>query len=60
MPEQGFLASLFDVEFESLITTKVIKVLLHQLSMIVIGLAAHGLRGGRVRQQRGGRADRRC
>ena len=25
MPEQGFLASLFDVEFKSLITTKVIK-----------------------------------
>jgi hypothetical protein len=27
MPEQGFLASLFDVSFRSLITTKVIKVL---------------------------------
>jgi uncharacterized membrane protein len=39
MPEQGFLASLFDVEFKSLITTKVIKVL-YILSMIVIGLAA--------------------
>ena len=39
MPEQGFLASLFDVEFKSLITTKVIKVL-YILSMIMIGLAA--------------------
>ena len=41
MPE-GFLASLFDVEFKSLITTKVIKVL-YILSMIVIGLAALAL-----------------
>ena len=39
MPEQGFLASLFDVEFKSLITTKVIKVL-YILSMIGIGLVA--------------------
>jgi hypothetical protein len=35
MPEQGSLASLFDVEFKALITTKVIKVL-YILSMIVI------------------------
>jgi outer membrane biosynthesis protein TonB len=39
MPEQGFLTSLFDVEFKSLITTKVIKVL-YILSMILIGLGA--------------------
>ena len=39
MPEQGFLASLFDVEFKSLVTTKVIKVL-YILSMIGIGLVA--------------------
>ena len=39
MPEQGFLASLFDVEFKSLITTKVIKVL-YILSMVGIGLVA--------------------
>ena len=39
MPEQNFLASLFDVEFKSLITTKVIKVL-YILSMIGIGLVA--------------------
>jgi hypothetical protein len=39
MPEQGFLASLFDVDFKSLITTKVIKVL-YILSMILIGLGA--------------------
>jgi uncharacterized protein DUF4282 len=39
MPEQGFLASLFDVDFKSLITTKVIKVL-YILSMVGIGLTA--------------------
>ena len=39
MPEQGFLTSLFDVDFKSLITTKVIKVL-YILSMILIGLGA--------------------
>ena len=39
MPEQGFLASLFDVSFRSLVTTKVIKVL-YILSMIGIGLLA--------------------
>jgi hypothetical protein len=39
MPEQGFLASLFDVSFSSLITTRVIKVL-YVLSMVVIGLTA--------------------
>jgi hypothetical protein len=37
--EKGFLASLFDVSFSSLITTKVIKVL-YILSMVVIGLGA--------------------
>jgi hypothetical protein len=42
MPEQGFLASLFDVDFKSLITTKVIKVL-YILSMVVIGLVALGV-----------------
>jgi Domain of unknown function (DUF4282) len=44
MPEQGFLASLFDVSFSSLITTRVIKVL-YILSMVVIGLTALGLVG---------------
>ena len=39
MPQQGFLASLFDVSFSSLITTRVIKVL-YILSMAVIGLGA--------------------
>ena len=37
--EKGFLGSLFDVSFSSLITTKVIKVI-YVLSMIVIGLTA--------------------
>ena len=37
MPEQGFLASLFDVSFSSLVTTRVIKVL-YILSMVLIGL----------------------
>jgi hypothetical protein len=37
--EKGFLPSLFDVSFSSLITTRVIKVL-YILSMIVIGIAA--------------------
>jgi hypothetical protein len=37
--EKGFFASLFDVSFSSLITTKVIKVV-YVISMIVIGLAA--------------------
>jgi hypothetical protein len=39
MPNQGFLASLFDVSFSSLVTTRVIKVL-YILSMVMIGLAA--------------------
>ena len=39
MPEQGFVASLFDVSFKSLVTTRVIKVL-YILSMILIGLSA--------------------
>jgi hypothetical protein len=39
MPERGFLGSLFDVSFSSLITTKVIKVL-YVLSMVMIGLGA--------------------
>jgi hypothetical protein len=39
MGEQGFLASLFDVSFSSLVTTRVIKVL-YVLSMIIIGLFA--------------------
>jgi hypothetical protein len=39
MPERGFLSSLFDISFSSLITTKVIKVL-YVLSMIIIGLGA--------------------
>jgi hypothetical protein len=39
MGDQGFLASLFDISFSSLITTKVIKVL-YLLSMIIIGLLA--------------------
>lgn len=37
--EKGFLGSLFDVSFSSLITTKVIKVI-YILSMILIGLTA--------------------
>ena len=37
--EKGFFASLFDISFSSLITTKVIKVV-YVISMIVIGLAA--------------------
>ena len=39
MPNQGFLASLFDVSFKSLVTTRVIKVL-YILSMVLIGLTA--------------------
>ena len=39
MGEQGFLTSLFDISFSSLITTRVIKVL-YVLSMIIIGLFA--------------------
>jgi hypothetical protein len=39
MPNEGFLASLFDMSFSSLVTTRVIKVL-YILSMILIGLAA--------------------
>ena len=39
MPTQGFLASLFDVSFSSLITTRVIKIL-YILSMVLIGLTA--------------------
>jgi hypothetical protein len=39
VPEKRFLASLFDVSFSSLVTTKVIKVI-YVLSMILIGLAA--------------------
>ena len=37
--EKGFLSSLFDVSFSSLITTRVIKVI-YILSMILIGLTA--------------------
>ena len=37
--QKGFFASLFDISFSSLITTKVIKVL-YVLSMIIIGLGA--------------------
>ena len=37
--QKGFLASLFDPSFSSLITTKVIKVI-YILSMILIGLGA--------------------
>jgi len=39
MGDQGFLGSLFDISFSSLITTKVIKVL-YVLSMVIIGLFA--------------------
>jgi len=39
MPTQGFLASLFDVSFSSLITTRVMKIL-YILSMVLIGLTA--------------------
>lgn len=45
MEQKGFLASLFDVSFSSLITTKVIKVI-YIISMIVIGLAALVFIGG--------------
>jgi uncharacterized protein DUF4282 len=37
--QKGFFASLFDISFSSLITTKVIKVV-YVISMVVIGLAA--------------------
>jgi hypothetical protein len=37
--QKGFLASLFDLSFSALITTKVIKVI-YLLSMILIGLGA--------------------
>ena len=37
--QKGFLASLFDLSFSNLITTKVIKVI-YILSMILIGLGA--------------------
>jgi hypothetical protein len=39
MAPKGFFASLFDISFSSLITTKVIKVL-YVISLIVIGLVA--------------------
>jgi hypothetical protein len=39
MDPKGFFASLFDISFSSLITTKVIKVL-YVISLIVIGVAA--------------------
>jgi hypothetical protein len=39
MPERGFVASLFDTSFSSLVTTRVIKVL-YILSMAVIGVGA--------------------
>jgi len=39
--QKGFLASLFDFSFSSLITTKIIKVI-YVISMIVIGLLALG------------------
>jgi hypothetical protein len=39
MDDKGFLGSLFDISFSSLVTTKVIKVL-YILSMILIGLGA--------------------
>jgi len=39
MPDRGFLGSLFDISFSSLITTKVIK-FLYVLSMILIALGA--------------------
>lgn len=39
MPEKGFLASLFDLSFTSLVTPKVIK-FIYVLSLIVIGLGA--------------------
>ena len=39
MEHKGFLASLFDTSFSSLVTTKVIK-LIYILSMLVIGLLA--------------------
>jgi uncharacterized protein DUF4282 len=41
MEPKGFFASLFDISFSSLITTKVIKVL-YVISLIVIGLVAIG------------------
>lgn len=39
MPEKGFFASLFDISFSSLITTKVIK-FVYVLTLVVIGVAA--------------------
>ena len=43
--DKGFLGSLFDISFSSLITTKVIKVI-YVLSMILIGLTALVFIGG--------------
>jgi len=45
MGDQGFLASLFDISFSSLITTRVIKVL-YVLSMVIIGIIALVFVGG--------------
>jgi uncharacterized protein DUF4282 len=39
MHEKGFFGSLFDISFESFITTKIVKVL-YVLSMVIFGLAA--------------------
>jgi len=39
LTQRGFLSSLFDISFTSLITTKIIKVL-YVLSIILIGLSA--------------------
>ena len=53
--QKGFLASLFDPSFSSLITTKVIKVI-YMLSMILIGLGALVLVIAAFADERRGRA----
>jgi uncharacterized protein DUF4282 len=49
---QGFLASLFDVSFSSLITTRVIKIL-YILSMVLIGLNVLAFVGAAFAQSAG-------
>lgn len=52
MNSRGFLSSLFDLSFTSLVTTKVIK-LIYVLSMIAIGLVALGFVVGAFAQSAG-------
>lgn len=52
MSSRGFLSSLFDLSFTSLVTTKVIK-LIYVLSMIAIGLVALGFVVGAFQESAG-------